>query len=181
MQKARKIKLKKKALLAVMVLLALTYYLSSIPYLQVIPVLRQVNAFLIRVNLGIADLARTIASRLPPQLESVGTITGDFYQYARQNPVIIEFILRKSAHVFLFFIITLAFFVLWRHYLEPAQAVAASFACGTLAAILDETHQYYLTGRSGNIIDVAIDMTGVLLAIILIAIAFLLIKPIYTR
>ncbi len=181
MQKARKRKLKKKALLAVMVLLALTYYLSSIPSLQVIPVLRQVNALLTRVNLGIADLAHTIASRLPPQLESVGTITGDFYQYARENPVIIEFILRKSAHVFLFFIITLAFFVLWRHYLKPAQAVAASFACGTLAAILDEIHQHYVTGRSGSIIDVAIDMTGVSLAIILIAIAFLLIKPIYTR
>ncbi len=173
--------MRKKAFAAVAGLLVLTYYLSSVPYLRVLPVLRQVNNFMVRINLGIADLARAIAGRLPPELESVGTITGDFYQYARQNPVIIEFILRKTAHVALFFAITLVFFIFWRHYLKPVKAVAASFVCGTLAAILDETHQYYVTGRSGAIADVLIDMVGVLLAVILIAIAFLLVKPIYDK
>ncbi len=181
MKKARKLKLKKKALLLVTSLLVLTYYLSTIPQLQVLPVLRQVNILLTMINLGITDLARAIANRLPPQLESVGTVTGDFYHYAKQNPVIIEFIIRKSAHIFFFFMITLAFFILCRHYLKPAKAVTVSFVCGTLAAIVDETIQYFVAGRHGSIIDVAIDMVGVSLAIILIAIAFLLIKPIYIK
>lgn len=181
MEKARQVKLTKKALLPVASLLVLAYYLSSVPQLQVLPVLRQVNTLLRTVNLGITDLAWAIANRLPPQLESVGTVTGDFYHYAHQNPVIIEFILRKSAHIFIFFVITLAFFILWRQYLKPVQAVTVSFVCGTLAAIVDETIQYFVPGRHGSIIDVAIDMVGVSLAIILIVIAFLLIKPIYVK
>ena len=174
-----KFKVKKKALLSVLVLLVLTYYLSSIPNLRVLPVLREINLILTRINLGFSDLARVIAGLLPSGMESVSTITGEFLQYARQNPVIIEFLLRKMAHIALFFVITLAFFILWRHYLKPLYAVLATFASGTLIAILDETYQYFVIGRSGILTDVLIDLIGVFLAIILIAIAFLLIKPIY--
>lgn len=141
--------------------------------------LSQVNDLLMLINLGIADLARAVVNRLPAQLASAGTLTGDFYQYARQNPVIIEFLLRKFAHIALFFMITLAFFILWRDYLKPLQAVIVSFICGTAAATLDEIHQYYVIGRSGNIVDVMINMVGVMLAVFLIAIAFWLVKPIY--
>lgn len=172
-------KRKQLAWVPVTVMLALTYYLSAIPQLQVIPVLRQVNHFLDQMNLGVAELARAIASRLPAELESVGTITGNFYDYARKNPVIVEFMLRKSAHLVVFFLITLLFFVFWRHYLKPSWAVFTAFACGTLAAVLDEIHQYYVSGRAGSIIDVYINMIGILLAVILIGIAFYLIKPIY--
>lgn len=179
MQPVSKIKLRRNAIILVLALLVLTYYLSSIPYLRVLPVLSQVNDLLMLIDLGIKDLAQAVVNRLPSRLDSAQTLSGDFYQYARQNPVIIEFLLRKLAHVVLFFIITLAFFILWRHYLKPLPAVAASFFCGTLAAILDETHQYYVIGRSGNIVDVLIDMVGVMLAVFLMAIAFLLVKPIY--
>ncbi len=141
--------------------------------------LSQVNDLLMLINLGIADLARAVVYRLPAQLDSAGTLTGDFYKYARQNPVIIEFLLRKFAHIGLFFMITMAFFILWRDYLKPLQAVIASFICGTLAAILDEIHQYYVIGRSGNMVDIMINMVGVMLAVFLIVIAFLLVKPIY--
>ncbi len=170
---------KTAALFIVAGLLTLTYYLSSIPYLRVLPVLREIHIFLSRINLGIADVARAIAARLPQELESVSTITGDLYHYARQNPVIIEFLLRKSAHVALFFIITIALFMLWRHYFKPVHAVLAAFISGALIAILDEVFQYYVAGRTGNIIDVGFNMAGVSLAIALITIAFILIEPVY--
>ncbi len=109
--KKKSFKFKKKALFIVLAFIGLTYYLSSLPHLRVLPVLREVNSFLFRVNMSITDLARFIARSLPPQLESVGTVSGDFYQYARQNPVVIEFMLRKSAHVSLFFLITLRLFL----------------------------------------------------------------------
>jgi VanZ family protein len=177
----QKFKVKKKALLFVLGLLVLTYYLSSIPNLRVLPVLREINQLLVRINLGFSDLARIIAGLLPSGLESVGTITGEFLQYARQNPVIIEFLLRKTAHIALFFVITLAFFMFWRHYLKPLHAVLAASACGTLTAIIDETYQHFVIGRSGIFTDVLIDLIGVFLAIILIAIAFLLVKPVYSN
>jgi len=177
----RRKKLQRNAIILVLALLALTYYLSSIPYLRVLPVLSQINDLLTLIDLRISDLVRAVINRLPSQLDAAGTLSGDFYNYARQNPVIMEFLLRKMAHVALFFMITLAFFILWRHYLKPLQAVFASFFCGTMAATLDEIHQYYVVGRSGTIIDVLIDIFGVLLAVLLIAIAFLLVKPIYDR
>lgn len=179
MKPAMKKKLQRNAIILVLVLLVLTYYLSSIPYLRVLPVLSQINDLLMLIDLRITDLARAVVNRLPSQLDSMGTLSGDFYNYARQNPLIMEFLLRKLAHVVLFFIITLAFFIFWRHHLKPLQAVFASFFCGTLSAILDEIHQYYVVGRSGNIIDVLINMAGVMQAVFLIAIAFLLVKPVY--
>lgn len=171
--------LKERSWVPAIILLVLTYYLSSIPSLKVLPVLKQVNQLMIRLDLSIVNLAEAISRRLPAQLDSARTLTGDFYLYARENPVIIEFLLRKLAHVSLFFAITLAFFLLWRHYLRPLQAVVASFACGALAAILDETHQHFVAGRTGSLVDVCIDLIGVFLAVILIALAFLLVKPVY--
>ena len=86
------------------------------------------------------------------QLDSAGTLTGDFYKYARQNQVIIGFLLftEEAGPCCPLFYDYLAFFILWLHYLKLLQAVISSFICGTLAAILDEIHQYYVIGRSGT-------------------------------
>lgn len=162
-----------------MVIIALTYYLSSVQALAVLPLLKQINSFMAKFDLGFIRLAEAIARRLPRQLDSARTMAGEFYLYARENPIIIEFILRKLGHVMLFFIITIAFFILWRNYLKPVYAAMVSFISGIVVAVLDETFQYLVIGRTGSIIDVFIDIMGVGLAIILIAIAFILVKPIY--
>jgi VanZ family protein len=146
-------------------LLILTYYLSSIPGLKVLPVLKQVNTLMLNYNISLTRLAVKIASYLPAQLDPAKSFTSDFYAYARANPIIIEFMLRKAAHITLFFFITLAFFMMLHKLLKrPGWAVAGAFLLGTLMSFLDEYHQSFIIDRSGNIVDVAINMIGVTMA-----------------
>ncbi len=161
--------MKKSAGLLVFFLLTLTYYLSSIPGLGVLPLFKQVNALLHSIDLSITRLVMAIATRLPHQLGPARTFTEDFIFYARNNPVIIEFLLRKSAHVLLFFFITIALFLLLRHYFKR-YCVAALVSAGIalFIAVLDEYHQSLVPGRTGSIFDVAIDMVGIMAATALI-------------
>jgi VanZ family protein len=151
---------------AATLLLILTYYLSSIPGLRVLPILNQVNNLLQRFDTSITILAARLVYALPEQLAPAKTLTADFLSYARQNPVIMEFLLRKTGHVALFFIITLAAFFLLSFYLKsPGWTIALAFLASATLAVLDEVHQHFVIDRAGSIIDVFINLTGVSLAI----------------
>ena len=164
--------MKKVAGPLVFLLLLLTYFLSSIPGLGVLPVFRQVRAFLNSIDISVSQLVYRIIDWLPEQLGPARTLTEDFLIYARANPVILEFLLRKTAHVALFFFITLALFMFMQQYFKnPWLAATLSFLAATLVAVLDEYHQNFVPGRSGNVVDVAIDMVGVTAAIMLILFA----------
>lgn len=167
--------MRKNAWLLIFVLLGGIYYLSSVPGLKVLPVLKQFNAILQSFDVSMKTLAIKIAAHLPGQLDPARTFTNDFYQYAKENPVIIEFMLRKAAHVIVFFFITLAFFFLLRQYFAGWKLpLVGSFIAGTLMAILDEYHQTFTANRSGNIVDVFIDMIGVSMAVGLITFSLLI-------
>lgn len=156
-------------------LLFTTYFLSSIPGLRVLPLFRQVNNFLKGIDISISRIVYHIAERLPEQLAPARTLTGDFLVYARANPVILEFLLRKTAHVALFFLITMALFLLIRKYFRnPWAATGVTFLAASLIGVLDEYHQSFVPGRSGSFVDVAIDMVGVSAAIMLIIFALAL-------
>lgn len=160
-----KSKSKKYAWTAAALLLLLTYYLSSIPGLRVLPILNQVNDLLQRFDTSITILATQLTYALPEQLAPASALTADFLNYARQNPVIMEFLLRKTGHVALFFIITLAAFFLFSFYLKsPGWTIALAFLAGATLAVLDELHQHFVIDRVGSIIDVFINLTGVFLA-----------------
>jgi VanZ family protein len=156
---------KKFAWTAAALLLLLTYYLSSIPGLKVLPVLSQINTLLKHFDTSITILAVRLVSFLPDKLAPAKTLTADFLSYARQNPVIMEFLLRKTGHVILFFCITLAaFFLISLYQKSPGWTVFLAFLTGATLAILDELHQHFVDQRVGNIIDVFINFAGVSLA-----------------
>mgnify|MGYP000377403102 CR=1 FL=1 len=174
--------MRRKSWFLVIALLGILYYLSSIPSLQVLPVLSQINSLMQAFNIKVSELAVRIADHLPTQLDPVKTVSSDFFNYAGRNPVIIEFILRKAAHITIFFIITMGIFLLVRSYFEEAwKAVLTSFISGTIIAFLDEYHQLFVTGRHGSVIDVYIDMTGVILATLLLIFSFWLTRSHYNR
>lgn len=167
--------MKKLAGPIVFLFVLLTYFLSSIPGLAVLPIFRQVNIFLQGLDISVSNLIYRLIDRLPAQLAPAQTLTQDFLNYARANPVILEFILRKLAHVVLFFFITLALYFLIRKYFRsPWVATAVTFVAGTVVAVLDEYHQSMVPGRAGTVVDVVIDMVGVSAATLLIVFALLI-------
>lgn len=156
-------------------ILFLTYFLSSIPGLAVVPVFRQVNSVLRSFDVSLTALAAKIAARLPEQLDPAKDAASKFYQFALANPDTAEYLLRKSAHVILFFFITIAFFLLLRQYLRnPFSALFGAAVLAALMACLDEFYQTFVASRSGSLSDVFIDLIGVSLAFFFIAFALLI-------
>jgi len=170
--------MKKTAWIVVLGIIALVYTASSIPGLRVLPILRHLNHLASGLDITFVRLAEWLAARIPlnfGELAYMDTVLQDFLTYVRENPVIIEFFLRKMAHVVVFFFLTLAlFFLLYQYISSAALAVALSFAGGFLLAVLDEFRQSFVPGRVASPVDVFIDMIGVTLAVLLIVFSLMI-------
>jgi len=87
-----------------------------------------------------------------------------------------DFLLRKLAHIFEYFVLTWFLYSAFSgHYLEAnkkhpphRQALLFVLLLAILYAVSDELHQTFVFGRSGNLRDVAIDFVGILAATILL-------------
>ena len=86
---------------------------------------------------------------------------------ASQELKIGEWLLRKSAHILEFFLLTvLTFRVVWRYFCEIPRV--AFFVVGSFSlffAALDELHQYFVPLREARITDIGIDAIGISLAL----------------
>jgi VanZ family protein len=85
---------------------------------------------------------------------------------------IAEFIIRKSAHMFLYFILAILIYITINKN-SDIKTYIMSLVLTALYACTDEFHQLFIEGRSGEIRDVMVDSTGALIGLIMI---FLLMK-----
>ena len=80
---------------------------------------------------------------------------------------IINFVIRKSAHITEYFILTILFVSLYKEYTNNKnKIIIISIISCFLYACTDEIHQLFIIGRTGQFIDVLIDTFGGLLFII---------------
>lgn len=81
---------------------------------------------------------------------------------------LIHYFVRKTAHMTEYFLLTLSLqlpLTAWfSNRLTPKLRILIGFAATVLFAALDEFHQTFVPGRSGNFTDVCIDSTGALIA-----------------
>lgn len=74
---------------------------------------------------------------------------------------ILTFLIRKSAHIFLYFVLGVLIYNVVRQYtLQARKAIVVSIAIACTYAISDEVHQTFVPGRSGEARDVLIDTTA---------------------
>ncbi len=74
---------------------------------------------------------------------------------------LLSFVIRKGAHMGVFFVLTALLYWGLREVGRPARGMWAAGLCAALAG-LDEFHQTFVPGRSGRWQDVAIDTLGAL-------------------
>ncbi len=167
--------LQKWAWLIVLFMVGMLFFLSSIPGLRVLPVLSLINSIMVSLDLTFVNFSQWLADQVPMETGDIyylDAATQDFLTYARDNPVIIEFLLRKLAHVVAFFGITIALFFLLHQYIRNSYvAVAVAFFGSGFISVLDEYRQTFVPERYGSIFDVIINMVGVALAVLLILFA----------
>ena len=100
----------------------------------------------------------------------VGTFWRIFAQAGQEIPeqllAILELILRKTAHLFLFYVLALCVTNTIRQITENKKRIFWISLCWcSLYAAIDEVHQYFVPGRSAMWQDWLIDTIGVLLGI----------------
>ena len=78
-----------------------------------------------------------------------------------------SFIIRKLAHFSLYFILSIIIY-LTGHYIKFKHPEVFTFLVVTLYAISDEFHQEFVPGRSCELRDVVIDVSGCICALLII-------------
>lgn len=76
-----------------------------------------------------------------------------------------NFIIRKCAHFFEYFILGLLGYNVLRHYFKQRNTIVLSIVFVILFATSDEIHQLFVVGREGHIRDVIIDSLGGITAV----------------
>ena len=96
-----------------------------------------------------------------------------------------QFIVRKSAHVILFCLLSiLCFIVIYEIKKSAKTSTLISFSITFIYACIDEIHQLFIPGRGSQIRDVLIDSIGALIGLIVINLIFMLknkIKKSYSK
>lgn len=79
---------------------------------------------------------------------------------------ILTTLVRKSAHIFLYFVLGILIFNVLRGYkLSTAKLFGYSILFAGLYAVSDEIHQSFVPGRSAEVRDVVIDTIGAALGV----------------
>lgn len=99
---------------------------------------------------------------------SESNIFVDFiYSIIHIDKDILVVIIRKSAHIFEYFVLFLLMYNYIRHYSIKSKFILSIILC-IVYSIFDEGHQLFIEGRSGEVLDVLVDTIGVFLGYILI-------------
>lgn len=78
----------------------------------------------------------------------------------------LSIIVRKGAHIFEFMILAILFYFVLINF-STFHQLFLSFILSISIAVIDETIQLFVSGRSGSIIDVGIDSIGVLIGLLI--------------
>jgi len=78
------------------------------------------------------------------------------------------FLIRKSAHIFMFFVLGALLYLLMKSFkLSRNKRIGFSILIAAIYGVVDELHQTFVPGRSGELRDVAIDTIGASLGVAL--------------
>ena len=93
-----------------------------------------------------------------------------------QRAEMIHILVRKAAHMTEYFLLALSLQLPLYSYLREKisfrKRIIIGFLATVLVAIVDESYQTTIPGRSGNIIDVCIDSLGALIAMTFLTLLF---------
>jgi len=91
----------------------------------------------------------------------------------------LEFFIRKGAHIFVFMVLTIAIqWAVQKTWNWGIGTYVFSFLLTSLFAASDELHQYFTPNRTAKVEDIAIDMAGILIGLLIMFVINQLRRPI---
>lgn len=129
----------------------------------------QISLFLVRVVsplLSATPAEEVLLSTVASNDLLLPAVTAEELLIARAEAI--HYYVRKAAHMTEYFLLALSLqlsITTWfRHRICAKFRVLIGFFVTVLLAALDELHQYFVPGRSGNLTDVCIDSAGAVIA-----------------
>ncbi|MDU2149173.1 MAG: VanZ family protein [Paeniclostridium sordellii] len=80
---------------------------------------------------------------------------------------IAEFLIRKSAHMFLYFMLAILIYMVFKNINNIKVYIYSLTGC-FIYACTDEIHQLFITGRSGEFKDVLVDTLGATIGLLIV-------------
>lgn len=112
-----------------------------------------------------------LLSNEPASLSSArsGRVVDLLGEYASAGSESISmFLVRKSAHIFMFFVLGILIYALLQSFnLSRKKQIAYSVLIAFCYAMFDELHQMFVPGRSGEARDILIDTIGASVGVLL--------------
>lgn len=102
---------------------------------------------------------------------SSNIIVNFLYDIFKIDKDILIFIVRKSAHIFEYFVLYLLTYNCFKNY-NIKNIIIISITFCILCSSLDEVHQLFISGRTGKLTDVLVDSIGIILGCILIEVNY---------
>lgn len=85
----------------------------------------------------------------------------------------LHFYIRKAAHVFVYFILSILLYLGWRAVkIKGLKAYFSAWIMATIFSIIDEIYQTQIPGRSGEVRDVFLDNVGITLGLLFVTFLF---------
>ncbi len=89
----------------------------------------------------------------------------------------IEPAFRSLAHMFCYAVLGGLYFLLFTSFgFCGARRSSLSVGCAVIYAVFDEIHQYFVPGRSMQLVDIIVDTVGALLAVSTLALIFRIVR-----
>ncbi|WHH57512.1 VanZ family protein [Petroclostridium sp. X23] len=85
----------------------------------------------------------------------------------------LHFYIRKNAHIFNYFVLGMLLTLCWKvSGVKGHKSYYLPWVAGTLFSMLDEFYQTFIPGRSGEVRDVFVDNTGIVMGLIVASIFY---------
>lgn len=111
------------------------------------------------------------ASTSSKVLDSILGIISGLYNYDIKAALdirtytIFHDLVRKAAHIFIYMVLSMSFLYLFTSW-SKKNHYRNTLIASLLVAISDEIHQLFILGRSGKVLDIFVDMTGVCIGLL---------------
>jgi VanZ family protein len=91
----------------------------------------------------------------------------------------LHFYIRKAAHVFIYFLLSVLLCLGWKTVrIKGLKPYYIAWFMATVFSIIDETYQLFIPGRSGEVRDVFLDNVGIILGLVFAAFSIFLFKKV---
>ena len=122
---------------------------------------RRITTFLTILWMAVIFLLSSEPADESSSRSDVFTSIATDYLHVSLTDDILTFLTRKAAHIFIYFVLGILVYNVVRLYsLSAKQAILLSIGIVMTYAGLDEVHQLFVSGRSGEVRDVLIDTTA---------------------